>query len=59
MLGPGNEEAALEALSVWPNGLQVGGGISKANGQKWLGSGAEKVRCLISYAHVIKAYNTR
>ena len=26
MLGPGNEEAASEALAAWPGGLQIGGG---------------------------------
>lgn len=25
MLGPGNEEAATEALQGWPGGLQIGG----------------------------------
>ncbi len=26
MLGDGNQEAALEALNAYPNGLQIGGG---------------------------------
>ena len=26
MLGPGNEEAAREALTAWPGGFQIGGG---------------------------------
>jgi len=30
MLGPGNEQAAAEALSAWPGGLQLGGGINLA-----------------------------
>lgn len=44
MLGPGNEEAAEEALKAWPQSLQVGGGINEANAKKWIGKGAEKVR---------------
>lgn len=44
MLGPGNEEAAEEALKAWPQSLQVGGGINEVNAKKWIGKGAEKVR---------------
>ena len=43
MLGPGNDEAAEEALSVHPGNLQVGGGITPANAAKWLAAGAGKV----------------
>ncbi|KAI4131982.1 MAG: hypothetical protein LQ338_000966 [Usnochroma carphineum] len=43
MLGPGNEEAAREALEAWPSGLQVGGGISAENAKMWIERGAEKV----------------
>ncbi|KAF3901725.1 hypothetical protein AA313_de0200313 [Arthrobotrys entomopaga] len=43
MLGPNCEHAAREALDAWPGGLQVGGGISVQNAQKWLDWGAEKV----------------
>jgi len=43
MLGPGNEEAALEALQAWPGGMQVGGGITDANAKFWLDSGASHV----------------
>jgi phosphoribosylformimino-5-aminoimidazole carboxamide ribotide isomerase len=43
MLGPGNDEAALESLKAWPGGLQVGGGINDKNARKWLDAGAEKV----------------
>lgn len=42
-LGPGNEEAAREALAVWPGGLQIGGGITDHNAQKWLDAGASHV----------------
>jgi phosphoribosylformimino-5-aminoimidazole carboxamide ribotide isomerase len=42
-LGPGNREAALEALHAWPHGLQVGGGISAANAEEWLNAGASHV----------------
>lgn len=44
-LGPGNEEAALEAVKAWPNGLQVAGGITDKNAQYWIEKGAEKVGC--------------
>ena len=43
LLGPGNEEAAKQALSEWPQGLQVGGGINEANARQWIEWGAEKV----------------
>jgi phosphoribosylformimino-5-aminoimidazole carboxamide ribotide isomerase len=43
MLGPGNEDAAKDALSAWPGGLQVGGGITEENAQQWIEWGAEKV----------------
>ncbi|KAJ5149146.1 Aldolase-type TIM barrel [Penicillium atrosanguineum] len=42
-LGPGNEEAAQEALRTWPGGLQVAGGITDKNAQYWIDQGAEKV----------------
>lgn len=46
MLGPGNDEAAREALAAWPGGLQVGGGISDSNAKIWVDAGAERVcRC--------------
>ena len=44
MLGPGNEEAAKDALQAWPQSLQVGGGITDQNAQFWINAGAEKVR---------------
>lgn len=44
MLGPGNEEAAQEALEAWPGGLQIGGGITADNAKLWVERGAEKVR---------------
>lgn len=43
MLGPGNELAAREALTAWPGGLQVGGGIRKGNAAEWLEAGASHV----------------
>ncbi|NIP95858.1 MAG: phosphoribosylformimino-5-aminoimidazole carboxamide ribotide isomerase [Akkermansiaceae bacterium] len=43
MLGPGNEEAAREALRAWPGGLQVGGGIDASNAAGWLEAGASHV----------------
>lgn len=48
MLGPGNEEAARNALKAYPGGLQVGGGINSDNAVKWLEAGASQV-ILTSY----------
>ena len=42
-LGPGNEEAAKEALKTWPKGLQIGGGIRHDNAAGWLEAGASHV----------------
>jgi len=42
-LGEGNDEAAREALSAWPGGLQLGGGITPENAAEWLDAGAAKV----------------
>lgn len=43
MLGPGNTEAAVEALSAYPSGLQIGGGINADNANFYLESGASHV----------------
>ena len=43
MLGPGNESAAREALSAYPGGLQIGGGINAENARTWLDAGASHV----------------
>lgn len=43
MLGPNNEEAAKRALSAYPGGLQVGGGIHAQNAQQYLDEGASHV----------------
>jgi phosphoribosylformimino-5-aminoimidazole carboxamide ribotide isomerase len=43
MLGPGNENAAKEALAAWPGGLQIGGGINAINARAWLDAGASHV----------------
>lgn len=42
-LGPNNDEAALEALSAWSGGLQIGGGINHENAAQWLEAGASHV----------------
>ena len=42
-LGPGNTQAAKEALAAWPKGLQIGGGINDSNAQEWLACGAAQV----------------
>jgi phosphoribosylformimino-5-aminoimidazole carboxamide ribotide isomerase len=43
MLGTGNSEAARSALSAWPLGLQVGGGINAGNATEWINAGASHV----------------
>jgi phosphoribosylformimino-5-aminoimidazole carboxamide ribotide isomerase len=43
MLGPGNEQAAMDALAAFPGGLQVGGGIRPENARQYLDSGASHV----------------
>ncbi len=42
-LGAGNDQAATDALSAYPNGLQVGGGINEENASFWLDQGASGV----------------
>ncbi len=43
MLGPGNEAEALAALSAYPGGLQIGGGINVDNARFYLERGASHV----------------
>lgn len=50
-LGPGNDEAAKLALSAYPQGLQIGGGINDTNAKEWLDAGASHV---IVTSHVFK-----
>jgi phosphoribosylformimino-5-aminoimidazole carboxamide ribotide isomerase len=42
-LGPGNHEAAIEALQAFPGGLQMGGGITPENAPVYLAAGASHV----------------
>jgi phosphoribosylformimino-5-aminoimidazole carboxamide ribotide isomerase len=42
-LGHGNEKAAREALNAWPDGLQLGGGVTVENASDWLDAGAAAV----------------
>lgn len=42
-LGPGNDKAALSALKAWPDGMQVGGGITDENAAYWIENGASHV----------------
>jgi phosphoribosylformimino-5-aminoimidazole carboxamide ribotide isomerase len=42
-LGPNNEAAAREALAAWPDGLQIGGGITAENAAEWIDAGAAQV----------------
>lgn len=55
-LGPGNDEAAREALAAWPGGLQIGGGITAENAAKWLEAGAAQV-IVTSYVFQNKQLN--
>jgi phosphoribosylformimino-5-aminoimidazole carboxamide ribotide isomerase len=50
MLGPGNTDAAREALQAWPGHLQIGGGITDQNALEWINAGAAKV-CPISVSN--------
>jgi phosphoribosylformimino-5-aminoimidazole carboxamide ribotide isomerase len=43
LLGPGNERAAEAALSAYPGGLQLGGGVNLDNARLWLERGAAQV----------------
>ena len=43
MLGPGNETEAAAALAAYPGGLQLGGGVTPKNAERWLERGASKV----------------
>ena len=43
MLGGGGEEACKEALAAYPQGLQIGGGISLSNALSFLSAGASHV----------------
>ncbi len=51
MLGPGNEEAAAQALQAHPQGLQLGGGINANNAPEWLDRGASH---LIATSYVFR-----
>lgn len=42
-LGPGNHDAAVEALRAYPGGLQMGGGITPESAQTYLDAGASHV----------------
>ena len=56
MLGPGNEDAAREALAAWPGHLQVGGGITDANAKEWIEAGAQKVSTLPEVSNKARWY---
>ena len=43
MLGPGNDAPARAALTAYPGGLQIGGGINSENAGAWLDAGASHV----------------
>ncbi|MBC2742300.1 MAG: phosphoribosylformimino-5-aminoimidazole carboxamide ribotide isomerase [Desulfosarcina sp.] len=42
-LGMGNTAAARSALSQWPGGMQVGGGINADSAEQWLNAGASHI----------------
>ena len=50
-LGPGNKQAAVEALQAFPGGMHVGGGITADNAKYWLDQGAQ---ALIVTSYVFK-----
>jgi phosphoribosylformimino-5-aminoimidazole carboxamide ribotide isomerase len=52
MLGPGNEQAAEQALRAYPQGLQLGGGITADNAARWLRAGAAQ---LIATSYVFRS----
>jgi phosphoribosylformimino-5-aminoimidazole carboxamide ribotide isomerase len=43
LLGPGNESGARAALSAYPGGLQLGGGVNLDNARDWLTAGSSHV----------------
>ncbi|GIO14892.1 imidazole glycerol phosphate synthase subunit HisF [Cohnella xylanilytica] len=43
MLGEGNREAAVQALRAYPQGMQIGGGITAENAAEYLDEGASHV----------------
>ncbi|MDR2577946.1 MAG: phosphoribosylformimino-5-aminoimidazole carboxamide ribotide isomerase [Chitinispirillales bacterium] len=43
MLGAGNEDAAICALSAYPEGMHAGGGINPGNAKKFIAAGASHV----------------
>lgn len=59
MLGPGNEDAAREAVEAWSNRLQVGGGINDTNAKQWVDAGAEKVGHHVHPTFVLMGQNSR
>lgn len=42
-LGPGNQDAMIDAVSAYPGGLQAGGGITPDNALRFLDAGASHV----------------
>ncbi|MCP4748292.1 MAG: phosphoribosylformimino-5-aminoimidazole carboxamide ribotide isomerase [Desulfobacteraceae bacterium] len=42
-LGPGNKQAAQDALAAWPGGLQLGGAVTEDNAVSWIDAGASAV----------------
>ena len=42
-LGPGNQDAVVDALKQWPQGLQFGGGVNASNAADFLNAGASHV----------------
>ena len=42
-LGSGNDKAAKAALAAYPQGLQIGGGITPDNASEWLQAGASHI----------------
>ena len=43
LLGPGNEAEARSALTAYPGGLQISGGVNAENARSWIEAGASHV----------------
>ncbi len=58
-LGPGNDEAAENALKSWPGGMHIGGGISLENAAHWLDCGASHIivtSCVFKQGKIDRSY---
>lgn len=56
-LGPGNDEAAKEALMAWPDNLQIGGGIDSSNALHWINDARASHVIVTSYLFTSGQFN--